>query len=220
MPGQPARPLLVTEIRPAPRRKVADTPAGKPAALAPVVAFPAKRPITAKGPIPQAVTRPVRRPRDPQRNEAELGEMARRHLTYEIKMLRETAAALRGEGIGPRSFRNALLETFLIHYRNLLDFFYADQRRSLSHDVRAADYVIDPKRWRERRPHMDKEATSNRERVNAQLAHLTYRRLRYNQRNWADRRMIQQIEALIESFAEQLPARRRRWFQRALARRP
>jgi hypothetical protein len=142
--------------------------------------------------------------------------MARRHLAYEIKMLREMAAALRGEGIGPRSFRNALLETFLIHYRNLLDFFYADQRRTLAHDVRAADYVADAKRWRARRPPMDKEAMGNRERVNAQLAHLTYRRLKYKERNWSDRRMAQQIEQLIATFGQQLPPRRRRWFQRAL----
>ena len=142
--------------------------------------------------------------------------MARRHLSYEIKMLRETAAALQGKGIGPRGFRNAMLETFLIHYRNLLDFFYADQRRTVAHDVSAADYVIDPRGWKERRPRMDREATAGRERVNAQLAHLTYRRLKYRQRNWSDRRMLRQIEELIEQFAGQLPARRRRWFQRVI----
>lgn len=142
--------------------------------------------------------------------------MARRHLGYEIKMLRETAAALQGRGIGPRSFRNALLETFLIHYRNLLDFFYADKRRWLQHDVKAADYVADPREWRTRRPRMDKEAASNRERVNAQLAHLTYRRLKYDQRNWSDRKMLRQIEELLDTFERQLPAHRRRWFQRAL----
>lgn len=142
--------------------------------------------------------------------------MARRHLVYEIKMLRETASALRGKGIGPRSFRNAMLETFLVHYRNLFDFFYADTRRELAHDVSAADYVPDPKQWKERRPRIGREATGNRERVNAQLAHLTYRRLKYKQRNWSDRRMARQIEELLEAFVAQLPPSRRRWFKRAL----
>jgi hypothetical protein len=205
MPGRPPKPLVVNQIAPAPSRRGPQL-RGRPA---PVVPFPGR-----KQPLPAPVS--VRRRFQAERGELELAEMARRHLAYEIKMVRETANALRGNGIGPRSFRNAMLETFLIHYRNLLDFFYADKKRSLAHDVRAADYVIDAKRWRDRRPHMDKEATSNRERVNALLAHLTYRRLRYEERNWSDRRMLRQIEELLAAFAEQLPPRRRRWFQRAL----
>lgn len=61
-----------------------------------------------------------------------------------------------------------------------------------------------------------RRARSNRERVNALLAHLTYRRLRYRERNWSDRRMLRQLEELLAAFAEQLPPRRRRWFQHAL----
>ena len=221
MPGQPPRPLLVTEIAPARKRKHLP-------GTAPVVSFETRsagisptRPRNAAAPAGRKPApfrrKPISSPTRPDdRAESELMEMARRHLGYEIKMLRETAAALHGKGIGPRSFRNALLETFLIHYRNLLDFFYADKRRWLQHDVKAADYVGDVKQWRARRPKMDKEASSNRERVNAQLAHLTYRRLRYDQRNWSDRKMLEQIEQLLDDFVRQLPAHRRRWFQRAV----
>jgi hypothetical protein len=217
MPGQPPRPLVVREIKgaeakpaalrrgiPLPVRAVPPQAPGK--RVARPIPFPAKRIATPAPPAGHG-----------ERDELQLSEMARRHLAYELKMLRETSAALRGKGIGPRSFRNAMLETFLVHYRNLLDFFYADQRRSLSHDVRASDFVADAKRWKARRPRLDKESSSYRERVNAQLAHLTYRRLKYNERNWPDRRMLQQIEALLATFAEQLPPRRRRWFQKALA---
>ena len=208
MPGRPPKPLVVSQIAPAPARRGPQLRGRS----APVVPFPGPKP-----PLPMAPAASRRR-FHPERDDLELSEMARRHLAYEIKMVRETANALRGKGIGPRSFRNAMLETFLIHYRNLLDFFYADKKRSLAHDVRAADYVIDAKRWRERRPRMDKEASSNRERVNAQLAHLTYRRLRYDERNWSDRRMLRQIEELLAAFAAELPPRRRKWFQRALER--
>lgn len=215
-PGQPPRPLVVSEIAPAPTRR-----AKAKQRFAPVVPLPARDVGVPAGRKPALVKR--RRPfssptRPDDRSEAELLEMARRHLGYEIKMLRETAAALQGKGIGPRSFRNALLETFLIHYRNLLDFFYADKKHWLRHDVKAADYVADAREWRARRPRMDKEASSNRERVNAQLAHLTYRRLRYDQRNWSDRRMLRQIEELLDGFVCQLPPHRRRWFQRAMER--
>ncbi len=202
MPDGPPRPILVKDIKPAKPKR---TPQQR---FAPVPPPPIKR----------AFAQPKRGfdPRRQERDETQLSEMARRHLAYEIKMVRETAQALRGKGIGPRSFRNAMLETFLIHYRNLLDFFYADKRRSLSHDVRAADFVADYPRWRERRPRMDKEATSNRERVNAQLAHLTYRRLKYEERHWSDRRMARQIEEILQIFIEQLPPHRRRWFLRAM----
>lgn len=196
-PGHPPRPLIVPAADLARSRRAAPK----------VLAFPKRKPE----PPPHAARRAAH-------DEAALQEMARRHLAYELKMLRETGSALRGNGIGPRSYQNAMLETFLIHYRNLLDFFYADKRRSLSHDVRAADYVADDRVWRRRRPRLDKESSENRERVNAQLAHLTYRRLKYPRRNWHDRRMLRQIEALLASFVAELPPRRRRWFQQALDR--
>jgi len=204
MPGQPPRPLLVQEIEPAGSK----TARAVRQRFAPAAPFPARRPKQRPGQPPF------------QRDELQLSEMARRHLAYEIKMVRETAQALQGKGIGPRSFRNAMLETFLIHYRNLLDFFYADHRRSLSHDVRAQEFVADPRRWKARRPKLDQEASSNRERVNAQLAHLTYRRLKYEERQWSDRRMLRQLEELIQVFVEQLPPHRRRWFLRTMNRAP
>jgi hypothetical protein len=151
----------------------------------------------------------------------QLAEMARRHIGYEIKMLRELAAALRGEGVGPRTMRNALLESFLIHYRNLYDFFHPELRRHrLPGDTVATDYLPDAGRWKGRREQFDKKSSENRERVNAQLAHLTYRRLRYDTRKWPDRAMAKRMEALIDEFVRELPPSRRRWFERVIVTRP
>ena len=158
-----------------------------------------------------------------QKDEHGLREMARRHVSYEIKMLRELAAALQGKGVGPRTMRNALLESFLVHYRNLFDFFYPEfpSRRRLPHDVSASDYLPDRKRWRKKRPEMDrKQSAENRERVNCLLAHLTLRRLKYKNRSWPDKKMTGIIESLVEEFVKELPRDRRAWFRSVIAKTP
>jgi hypothetical protein len=151
-----------------------------------------------------------------------LKEMARRHLSYEVKMLRELADALRGNGVGPRTMRNALLESFLIHYRNLYDFFYPDfpGRKRLPHDICALDYLQNQKRWRKKRPDADPKLLENRERVNVLLAHLTLRRLRYNTRSWHDKKMAGLIEELLQEFLRELPGERRAWFRTVMAKKP
>jgi hypothetical protein len=156
------------------------------------------------------------------KDEQTLKEMARRHLSYEVKMLRELADALQGNGVGPRTMRNALLESFLIHYRNLYDFFYPDfpGRRRLPHDVCARDYLRDTRRWRKHRPEGDSKFRENRERVNVLLAHLTFRRLKYNSRSWHDKKMASMIETLLQEFLRELPRERRAWFRSVIAKKP
>jgi len=171
----------------------------------------------------QNAPRPVNSASVLQKDEHGLREMARRHISYEIKMLRELAAGLQGKGVGPRTMRNALLESFLVHYRNLYDFFYPEfpSRRRLPHDVSASDYLPDRKRWRKKRPEMDPEKSAeNRERVNCLLAHLTLRRLKYKNRSWPDRKMAGLIESLIEEFVKELPRARRAWFRSVIAKTP
>ena len=141
--------------------------------------------------------------------------MALRHISYEIKMLRELADALQGKGVGPRTMKNGLLESFLIHYRNLYDFFYPDlpAKRRLLYDISAGDYLPSRDRWRKERPEWDTEKLlDNRERVNCLLAHLTLRRLKYNNRSWPDKKMAEFMESLVQEFLRELPRERRAWF--------
>lgn len=62
------------------------------------------------------------------------------HLRYEIWMFFQTGAVLPGGITSPRVdfVENAILESFVIHLRNLLDFFYSDGSRK--DDVVAAKY--------------------------------------------------------------------------------
>jgi hypothetical protein len=154
-----------------------------------------------------------------EKDEDTLREMARRHISYEIKMLRELSAALQGKGVGPRTMNNALLESFLIHYRNLYDFFYPENKRRLALDVAATDYLPGRHRWRNSRPKADmKKVVENRERVNCLLAHLTLRRLKYKNRSWPDKKMASAMEKMIEAFVHALPQARRSWFDAVIAR--
>lgn len=169
--------------------------------------------------LPSIGPKPPLRKRRFDKDDETLREMARRHLSYEVKMLRELADGLRGHGVGPRTMRNALLESFLIHYRNLHDFFYPDfpGRKRLPHDICAVDYLQNQKRWRKKRPDADPKLLENRERVNVLLAHLTLRRLKYNTRSWHDKKMASLIEELLQEFLRELPGERRAWFRAVMA---
>jgi len=141
--------------------------------------------------------------------------MAKRHIAFEVKMLREMASALRGGPVSPKALRNALVETFLVHYRNLYDFLFPDypRRTRLRDDVDAGDYVPDPKQWRNHRPEWLRHYAEHRARMNTQLAHLSYKRLRYDTRSWPDQKMAHRIEAAWLDFIAQLPSERKRWFK-------
>lgn len=154
------------------------------------------------------------RPR-PVRSEQDLKQMAKRHLTHEIRMLREMTRALQGGTPSPKALRNALVETFLIHYRNLHDFFYPDfpRRKKLKDDVYASDFVGDPQQWRKHRPAWLPKHAEQRKRMNTQLAHLSYKRLRYETRSWPDAKMYARMEQAVQDFLEALPKERRRWLK-------
>jgi hypothetical protein len=98
---------------------------------------------------------------------------ASHHLHYEINMLRSLAQGLASGIAGQGTIANALLESFVIHLRCVLDFLYppADQRPD---DVVAQDYFDD---WENRRPPMPAKLSKVRGRAGKEVAHLTYARL-------------------------------------------
>ena len=73
---------------------------------------------------------------------------------------------------------NADIESFAIHLRALLDFFYMPPEKARSDDILAEHFFTDPQLWREARPQLsEQELAAIRERVGKEIAHLTYRRL-------------------------------------------
>lgn len=100
------------------------------------------------------------------------------HLDHELNMLFVSKVELsKTKKNSPDAIRNAylvnaMLETFLIHARNLIDFFYNDSPRK--DDVVAKDFVSD---WETLRPTFTVLLVETRDNANKHLTHLTYARI-------------------------------------------
>jgi len=97
-------------------------------------------------------------------------------LHYELWMFQKTAEALATGICGEGVLHNALLESFVIHARNLLDFLYP-KKNLWPDDVIAGDFFDDPKSWISERPSKSEKIASLHNRAGKEVAHLTYARL-------------------------------------------
>ncbi len=71
---------------------------------------------------------------------------------------------------------NMALETFLLHARNLREFFYNDNKR-YDTDARAWDFLEEKNLWQKLRPAEMESMIEIRERAGKELAHLSYKRI-------------------------------------------
>ncbi len=74
------------------------------------------------------------------------------HLHYEMQMLPGSAQGLVSEITGQGTLHNALVESFAIHVRNMLDFLWPDKPKRKSEWVIAADVFPSPSDWEKLRP--------------------------------------------------------------------
>ena len=109
------------------------------------------------------------------RTDDELRVMAEEHLNYEIAMLHDTAAALASEAEHDVTIHNALVESFTIHVRVLIDFLWPVKPRA--DDVIAGDFFDDSSDWDALRLTFPAVLEPARRRAGKEVAHLTYARL-------------------------------------------
>ncbi len=95
------------------------------------------------------------------------------HVTYECDMLIGTATKLLESPPGDTIDHNALVESFLLHVRQLYHFFYWDQPR-MDTDVLALDYSAG---WRKARPAEPAVLKELSKVVGMKVAHVTVHRL-------------------------------------------
>jgi hypothetical protein len=106
-------------------------------------------------------------------------QAASKALLYDVQMLDATAKELSSRTAHASTLNNALLESFLIHLRNLIDVLYIPKSKRNPDDINAEDFFSDPEEWRrivkplKRRKNLGALKT----RINKLLAHLTYKRL-------------------------------------------
>jgi hypothetical protein len=127
-------------------------------------------------------------------------DLAASHLNYEYQMLQTIVGAL-STGTRPAWLTNALLESFVIHLRALIDFFYTPDRPKPD-DMLATDYFPEPRHWESVRPSMSEVLKNARARAHKEIAHLTYARLDVTSETkpWNFVGISKEIESLMDKF--------------------
>jgi hypothetical protein len=132
--------------------------------------------------------------------------LASDHLWYEIWMFRTMALILFHGFLGKKGpVHNAILESFGIHVRGLLDFLYAEKPGD--DDVIAEHYFSTHKVWHNARPEISEYLRNARRRVNKEMAHLTYTRLSVQgeAKGWDVTLLASEIESVLKVFMELVP---------------
>lgn len=136
------------------------------------------------------------------RPDADLKEASVR-LKYEIDMLCHTLDMLlnRNDSTAAPDYdeviQNALLESFLIHARNLLFFFYTDS--SNDKDMTAWDFFDDRSSWRDSRP-SEPESVRKMD-INRRVAHPSWDRVTKPKLEW-DLQIAQELAVAIGAFSK------------------
>ena len=126
-------------------------------------------------------------------------DTARALFAYELNMFRAVTDAIFAPGL-PHMVKNALLESALVHVRNLHDFFV--QRPSARDDVLAAYYVHGSgESWE---PGDLEHVMSCQQDINKSLSHLTFHRV-VSKPQWHIGELRREIESTYSSFVRALP---------------
>ncbi|MCB9924398.1 MAG: hypothetical protein H6822_19625 [Planctomycetaceae bacterium] len=112
-----------------------------------------------------------------------------------------------GTGASPEF--DALLESFLLHVRVLMDFFYGERSGDKADDVIAADFVAG---WN---ASPSEYLVKLRRPLNKLLAHLTLERQKYTADKflWDTHGIAEELEPTIERFLASLPDETKPWFE-------
>ncbi len=149
-------------------------------------------------------------------SDSELRSYSDGHLKYELDMLiwsagiLATLAMIKDKGLLPWAINNAVLESFSIHARNLIDFLYS---KSLNKD-RPTDIVvddfIDQPTLSKFLPPIDPLLKEVITKANKQVAHLTRDRIDYELqgKEWRFIEVANKIVSVFQILAPHFPAER------------
>src|SRR5579864_3336346 len=126
----------------------------------------------------------------------ELVDYSGEHLLYEIQMFIWVSRTVPPMPTGPE--KSVYLESFLIHLRNLIDFFYPQSPRPT--DVIATDFYDDPAKWNAT---ISSSLELARTRANKEVSHLTLGRKAgmHPDKHWAVLDLYQEMRTVAQAFA-------------------
>lgn len=125
----------------------------------------------------------------------QLTDYSAEHLLHELSMLWELAATLPQRK--PSTETSAFVESFGVHLRNLIDFFY---REGHGDDVTAQDFLDPATTWKPSEP---ASLTKAHQRANKELNHLTQARISGSppEKAWDTAALRKDIETVAKDFA-------------------
>lgn len=130
-------------------------------------------------------------------------DILRKHLPYEIDMLRQTYRKLQQGPLPEWAVNNALIESFCIHTRSLLDFFESKPRPKNDGDYFATDFTS---AFVPRINQSDKPFKALRTKLNKEVFHLTggRRNIEADQFNMRTdgKQLIDELEQDISRFED------------------
>jgi hypothetical protein len=134
-------------------------------------------------------------------SDAELTEYSGYHLLYELQYFRFTAGELARQTGPPNPMASVLLESFGIHLRNLIDFFYIPTGKERDGDVIASDLCPG---WSET---ISKTLEVAKERASKEISHLTLDRKKESDstKPWDVAGLFQEVSDVAKRFAAQAP---------------
>jgi hypothetical protein len=134
-------------------------------------------------------------------SETYLLEYSGEHLLYEVGML-FSWGEFRRNTLTPilisTGINNVLIESFVIHLRNLIDFLYLEPKGT---DIVACDY-FDSGGWEKIRPPLSDALKMARHRANKELAHLTTDRKTGTppEKSWDFSGLAEEVRAILKTF--------------------
>jgi len=142
-----------------------------------------------------------------QMSDAELSAYSKEHLGYEIKMFFNTGVLLSTVQFPKNddravTYKNALVESFATHLRNLLLFVYpySHEEPDVISDYYFSDPITD---WKQKRPKETNELREARQRASQEISHLTvFRREVDEDKLWPVPELMQSIKAVLQVFVD------------------
>lgn len=122
-------------------------------------------------------------------------------LGYEIGMFRESSRAL-ASGIRFSNFyHNLIVESFAMHTRVLIDFFYG--KRNYPDDMIAQDFLPEDVDWVKVQPPLTEVLKEAKTKADKQLVHLSFTRLKLEKegkKEWKILEIFNDMNKVIDSF--------------------
>lgn len=130
-------------------------------------------------------------------------------LNYEFRMFKTLTQGMASDVFGQGAINNAVLESFTLHARIMLDFLYATNKVQ-EDDVIAEDYFDNPSQWKGVRPSKTENLEIIHRRVGKEIAHLSYARLEITneEKSWPFIKIYEDINNAFDAFLKNVAENR------------